>query len=261
VDDPDAAQNESLPSRVVVDIPDNKTLRIENVGGGSPGWMPALITGLAALLTSIIALIATLTAVGRTNRQNANNTTKALEKATENATLAINQKANELEIAALEKWLSEFFGPFIQLSQENKRLAELLRSRQGDDNFRTLKALLDSAWNRTANSTDLQLVDQIVRNGLLLRSLIRKKAGPVSPAVQEVLAKASAHFTILDMANRGLLTEKTESFGEYVYPRDLDGILDAERVRVESRRDLLRSNLSKAHPPLEGPAAPLKEEG
>lgn len=235
------------PQDVRVSLQDNQALRVENVGGGTPAWFPALITGIGALLTSLIALTATLMAVAKSNRQNADNTKRAIEAAAANAQMAINQKANELEIAAIEQRLSSFFGPFMQLSAENKRLAVLLRARQPDANFRTLRALLDQEWKPSA--TDQQLLDKVVENGLTLRGLIREKAGPVSPTLMPYLSRASAHFTILALAHARALTEKTEDFADYVYPRQLDGVLELECQRLVARRDALRGDLSKQHAP------------
>jgi hypothetical protein len=39
-------------------------------------------------------------------------------------------------------------------------------------------------------------------------------------------------------------------YSEYVYPRQLDGVLLAEQKRLLDRREALRSNPSKAHPPM-----------
>jgi hypothetical protein len=233
------------PQDVRVSLPSNQALRVESVGGGTPAWFPALITGIGALLTSLIALTATLMAVAKSNRQNAENTTRAIAATTTSAQNAVNQKANELEIASIEHRLSNFFGPFMQLSAENKRLAGLLRARQPSANFRTLRALLDQEWK--PSETDQQLLDKIVENGLTLRGLIREKAGPVSPILMPFLSRASAHFTILALAHARALTEKTEEFAAYVYPRQLDGVLDLECGRLVERRDTLRADLSRQH--------------
>lgn len=246
VGEPGAALAELPPRDVRVSLPDNSVLRIESIGGGTPAWFPALITGIGALLTSLIALIATLLAVRKSNAQNAANTTSAIEAAATNAQNAVNQKANELEIAAIEQRLSSFFGPFMQLSAENKRLADLLRARQPTHDFRTLRALLDSEWK--PSTTDKQLLDKIVENGLKLRRLIRENAGPVSAVLMPYLSRASAHFTILELAHARSLTEKTEEFAAYVYPRQLDGVLGLECCRLVERRDALRADLSKQHP-------------
>jgi hypothetical protein len=135
----------------------------------------------------------------------------------------------------------------MQLSEENKRIAELLRSRQPDPSFRTLRALLDPEWKSSASETDLNLINRIVSTGIALRTLIREKAGPTSAALSEYLSHAAAHFTILELADAGALTERTGEFDQYVYPRQLDSVLILERERVEARRDELLSNLAERH--------------
>jgi len=148
-------QGEAAPQPLVLTVSNEKPLRIENVGGGgTPAWVPALITGIGAVITSLVALGASLLAVHRANRQSAQNTKDALQTAAQNTHAAIQQKSNELEIAWIETRLSSFFGPFMQLSEENKRLAALLRGRQSDGDFRTLKALLDPSWKNNASQTD-----------------------------------------------------------------------------------------------------------
>lgn len=242
-----------VPRPVDVRLHADQPLRVENVGHGTPGWLTALISVVPAL----IALIGSLIVVSRSNRQSEKNSLAAIELASNNAQAAVNQKANELEIARIEHWLGTFFGPFMQLSEENKRIADLLRARQSDPDFRTLKALLDPEWKRSASETDLNLISRIVGNGVQLRTLIREKAGPTAPALSAYLSRAAAHFSILELADAGALTEETGDFDLYVYPRQLDPVLKLERDRLEARRDVLLSGLSERHvaaPALEIPA-------
>jgi hypothetical protein len=206
--------------------------------------MSALIAGLPAA----IALFGGLLVVNRSNRQSEKNTKAATDLAVANAQAATNQKTNELEIGRIERWLSEFYGPFMQLSEENRRIAEVLRARQSDPEFRTLRALLDPQWRKSASKTDLNLINRIVANGIALRTLIRDKGGPVSPALSDYLATAAAHFTILELADAGAITQSTGDFDQYVYPRQLDPVLKLERNRLEARRDVLLNGLSERHP-------------
>lgn len=225
--------------------PSDRPILIQNAGGsGFPSWATQLLAGL-------LTMFATLFAVGMTNRQNAKNTEKTLTAASTNAQAAINQKANDLEIAALEGRLSTFFGPFLQLSEENKRLAQILHERQASPDFRTLTALLDPAWKKTASTTDKNLAEQLVANGVGLRKLIREQAGPVSSVLLPYLSKASAHFTILELAHVGKLVDGIDAFRDYVYPRELDEVLELERQRLENRRNALRAELAKQHGPID----------
>ena len=212
-----------------------------NSAGGDPLWLKILIAGLPSVVALVVVWLG--------NRQSGRNSTATLDMAAANAKKAINQKANELQIERIERWLADFFGPFMQLSEENKRIADILRSRQSDSNFRTLRALLDPAWRKSATATDLKLISRIVSTGVALRTLIRKKAGPTGPALSRYLSRAAAHFTILEMAEAGALTDQTRDFKAYVYPRQLDRVLELERDRLEARREELLSDLSQQHPP------------
>lgn len=242
---PPVTRNEVAPE-LTLKLPE-RPLVIQTQGGGAPAWSPALITALGSLAASLIALFTALAAVRKGNKQSAENTRQSIEMTERNTQAAVNQRSNELEIATIEERLSKFFGPFMQLSEENKRLAGLLRNRQPDADFRTLKALLDPAWKNAASPTDLNLVGQIVANGVKLRTLIRESAGPVSWVLMPYLSRASAHFTILELAHEGQLTEQTDDFVAYVYPRQLDKVLELECDRLVKRRDALRSGLSTRH--------------
>lgn len=254
VEVPQTAQPVQPPTqRVEVNLRAAKPLPVQTMGSGSPAWIAALITGIASLITSLIALGAALLVVARSNRQSAANSRETLALAEANARAATNQKANEVELERIEHWLASFLGPYMQISEENKRIAELLRSRQSNPDFRTLKGLLDPAWLRNASETDLNLISRIVDTGCTLRGLIREKAGPVHSALAPYLARAAAHFTILELANAGALKHDTASFDRDVYPRQLDPVLQLERERLEARRDQLLADLSKQHdaaPPL-----------
>ena len=242
-----APRNQDPPADkgpVAVTISTDKPLAIANASPAPPMSPWTMLSSLAP----VIALIGSLIVVYIGNRQSAKNTSAALNSTAANAQAAINQKANELEVQRIERWLTEFFGPFMQLSEENKRIAELLRSRQPDPSFRTLRALLDLKWKKSASGTDLNLISRIVGTGMVLRTLIREKAGPTSPALSQYLSRAAAHWTILELADAGALTERTQDFEDYVYPRELDPVLNLERERLESRRDQLLTDLSKRHP-------------
>lgn len=89
-----------------------------------------------------------------------------------------------------------------------------------------------------------------MENGVALRKLIREKAGPASPGLLPYFARASAHFTILELAHKGSLKGSPEKFKDYVYPRQLDGVLDRERTRLEKRGTTIRAKIAEEHPPI-----------
>lgn len=158
------------------------------------------------------------------------------------------QKTNELEIERLDARMSEFVGPFIQLSEENRLLALELKRAQGKADFRTLTALLTPGWKAGLPKGDAKLLEAVVRNGAELRRLLMDKGSAmVSPSLTPVFSRASTHFRLLELAYEGSLEEDPTRYAAYVYPRELDGIMEAERQRLEQRRELLRSSPYKPH--------------
>lgn len=167
--------------------------------------------------------------------------------ATRNAKAAIVQKTNELEIASIDSRLGDFVAPFEQLSAENLRLSRELKRRHGGDAFRTLLALLDPDWKDGISPGDRALVDALVENGTALRGMILAHGGAVSPAIRDHMAAAAMHFRMLSLAYQGSLDPDPAWYQDYVYPRQLDGVIALERDRLEARRELLRSKPDIAH--------------
>lgn len=164
------------------------------------------------------------------------------------ARAGIIQKTNELEIESIDRRLSEFVGPFMQLSEENKTLAAELKRGQTVSDFRTLTALLTPGWRAGLSSGDASLLSVVVDNGVVLRRLLMENgAAAVSPQLIPYFSKASTHFRFLELAYKGSLDEDPARFGDYVYPRELDGIMALELVRLQTRRELLRCAPYRPH--------------
>gem|GEM_PF-5586489 len=178
-------------------------------------------------------------------------TRRTIDAAKRNAEDAINQKANEIELAELRSRLEGFYGPYQQLSEENRLLAEEFRSRQSDSDIRTLLKLLDPDWFPQLSKSDQTIVEEIIRNGRVLRDLIRTKSGLADPAALPYLARPGTHFTLLTLAKEGALTNSPDRFAIYTYPHQLDGVLRAETERLKARVNILRSAPARAHGPLE----------
>jgi hypothetical protein len=195
----------------------------------SPWWIALVTAGLSGLAALGGAL------VGYKSNQ-------------ASARAAIVQKTNELEIDALDRRLSEFVGPFMQLSEENRLLAEELKSRHGGAGLRTLTALLTPGWKAGLTVGEARLLEVVVANGVELRRLLMERgAAMVSPALLPFFSRASTHFRLLDLAYKGGLDADPARYSAYVYPRELDGIMEAERGRLEARRELLRREPHHSH--------------
>ncbi|UXN67937.1 hypothetical protein N8A98_02465 (plasmid) [Devosia neptuniae] len=208
---------------------------VDNRAGETDGeawWEPLLqplISGAAALLGALVG--------GWVARAN--------------MTATNNQRANEVEIGHLQTKLNEFYGRFALISAENKLIALEFKKRQGSPAFRTLTALLDRSWLASLSPADQSIVSSMVTNGRELRALIRERAGLVDQAVQPYVAKGAAHFLVLELAYDGKLDDDPERFGEYVYPKQLDGVIDLEIKRLTKRIALLLEKSDVRHGPME----------
>lgn len=219
-------------------------LHVDAPPPGAPkrDWVAPAITGVFSFLGALLVLLAGLGNTARTVRASVK-TSEAL----------IHQKANEAEVANIQARLSDFYGPYLQRSDENRLLIEELRSRQPNpETFRTLTALQDPQWKRRLSRVDRMLLREIVDTGEALRELIRTKTGLADPALREHFARASTHFRLLSLAHDGALGD-SERFARYVYPRELDGALSAAIGHLEARARQLRAAPSVPH----GPAPPL----
>lgn len=159
-----------------------------------------------------------------------------------NTSASNNQRANEIEINQLQAKLNGFYGPFCLISDENKIIALEFKKKQGKDDFRTLIALLDPEWRTSLSPANKTIVATMIQNGQALRALVREKAALVDPKVQPYLAKAAAHFAILELASKGELENDPTRFAQYVYPEKLDGVIALEVRRLTDRIDHLLAN-------------------
>ena len=204
-----------VSARVSIDAP----VRIASAPVPSPLWTAAL-GALSALLGSLVGYWSTQ----------------------RSSQASIIQKTNELEIESIDRRLSEFVGPFMQLSAENKTLSLEMKRRHGSTNFRTLTALLTPGWRDGLSRGDANLLEVVVQNGVELRRLLMDKGSAlVSPQLIPYFSQASSHFRFLELAYKGSLDEDAARYEAYVYPRQLDRIMELELARLEARRELLRS--------------------
>lgn len=162
-----------------------------------------------------------------------------------------NQKTNEAEIEAIEQKLDSFYGPYTQLSNTNKLVADELKSRHRGSEMRILLLMLAPGWRDGLSRGDGTLVDEIIDLGKKLLSLIQENSGMVDAAVQPYLYRAAAHFRMMTRAHEGKLDNEPTRYGAYVYPRQLDGVIHLEIERLRERMSLLRSQPMKQHPPLQ----------
>lgn len=159
------------------------------------------------------------------------------------------QKANETELKDIITKLDGFYGPFQQMSQANQLLIEEFKSRQAPG-FRTLLNVFNQSWLNGLSTGDRQVVAQVCGQAEILEKFIAEKAGMVDSGVVPYLARASAHFRILHLAHEGRLGSDATNFEGYVYPKQLDEVIQLEIERLRKRCDALRENPAEAVQPM-----------
>jgi hypothetical protein len=170
-----------------------------------------------------------------------------------------NQKTNEGELKSIDEKLDGFYGSYLQLSNTNKLIADELKQRHRDvPDMRILLLLLDPRWRDRLTNGDATLVDEIIDIDRSLLALIQENAGMVDAAVQPYLYRAAAHFRMMIRAHEGKLDNGPERYRAYVYPRQLDRVMQLEVDRLKARTRLLRSRPMKLHPPMAPLAIPAE---
>lgn len=201
-----------------------------------------------AALGGPLGLIGALVAVWVGQR----NTRATIAAAWRTAEAASIQKANESELASIERILDAFYGPFLQISEANALVYGELRARQPDPTeFMLLTAMVDAAWRNALETTDRALIEEIVRNDTALEALVREKAGLVEAKLMPYLARASAHYRMLQLAHLGSLAGDADRVARYRYPWQLDHVLNAEVARLQRRCETLRRAPAIAPGPME----------
>jgi hypothetical protein len=233
----------------------------------------------APSLGAVIGLIGALVAVwmsGRTNKQAIEmaqrNNQASIEAAQRNAEASIKaaqrnneaglwQKANETELKDIQAKLDGFYGPFLQVSGMNSLLAREFRDRQPDkDTFRLLRSVFDKQWLAGLSEGDKTIVREICNNASLLETFLKEKSAMVDANVLPYLFRASAHFRILHLAYKGELGTDPTNFLRYVYPQQLDKVLELEVERLQRRSASLRAHPAESAGPLEPLNVPAELE-
>jgi hypothetical protein len=221
----------TAPSPLLVRVEQAGPIKLEQ--GPPKAWWESLLAPVISALTALAGAF-----IGGSIAQRSSAAT-------------INQKANEVEAKEIRTKLDTFYGPFVQRLEEGRLLANELRDRQPDKGtFRTLIKLLDPDWLKNASPADRTIVTEIVENGQSLIGLIRDKAGAVDPALSPYLARAATHFTVLKLAKDGALENDPTRFERYVFPKQLDEVLELEVTRLTGRANELQSKPTKAHGPM-----------
>ena len=228
---PEGAEQSPVVAQAVAQEPKTQSPALKADEGWSSKDVAALLSGIAGFLGAGVAALA-IWSNGRTTR----------------ATTI--QKANEAELAALDAKLDKFYGPYLQLSSTNRLIATELKSRQPEpEKMRILLILLDPEWRNKLSKGDSALVDEIVSIDETLLKLIQEASGLTSSSVQPYLGRAASHFRMMMLAHKAKLDNDPGRYASYVYPRQLDKVLELETDRIHRRMEAIRRAPMQLHPP------------
>lgn len=207
-------------------------------------WVPVvgpIISGLLAFAGAWLGL--------RITQRNTLHTVQATQKTSE---AAMWQKANETELRDIQDKLDKFYGPFSIRLKTDHQLAQDIRSRQ-PKGYRMLVKLFDPSWLPSLSAGDRKLVELVCEHAGILERLIAENAGSMDKELIEYFSRASAHFRILQLAYKHELGEDHKRFESYVYPKELDAVLEIAMDRLNRRVADIRANPGAAP----GPISPL----
>jgi hypothetical protein len=199
------------------------------------------------IISATVTIIATILALffGYKNTQAS---IKASEKAQQSTTW---QKVNEAELKDLQTRLDGFYAKFQQLSEVGRLLSQELRSRQpGAGKFFLMDKLFDKVWRTNLSPGDKTVLAQIISNGKALEKLILENSSGSDAALAPYFARAIAHFRMLRLAHDEKLGEDPKPFAIYLYPRQLNNVLQIELTRISQRQSQLRQKPGETPGPM-----------
>ncbi len=226
---------------------------IHTVAAASTGFALKDIIPLAPAAVALAALWFSDVSNKRTLAAAKENTERAAAVAKATAEAAAWQKANEAELRAIQERLDGFYGPFRTMSDVNRLMFRVLRSRS-DHNLVLMRDLFDPAFRAKLPAGEAALLQEIAANAKKLRAFIEANVGMVNAKVMPYLSRAAAHYRMLELAYDGKLGNDPEAFKPFVFPASIETVLGLEVARLEARRDWLMKHPYEAPPPF----APLE---
>jgi hypothetical protein len=220
------------PQPSVIRVEPAGPIRLEMDKPPSPSIWPSFLGPIISGLITLVGVWIGLTISER-------NTARTIEGALTSNRATLWQKANENELQGIQEKLDKFYGPFMTRLQADHILAQDIRSRQ-PEGYRLLPSLFDHKWLANLSEGEQKLVAVICEHAGKLEEMIIN-AGSVDPVLIPYLSRAAAHFRILRLAYERALGNSSERFKQYVYPRQLDGVLQLEIQRLTARANDLRA--------------------
>jgi hypothetical protein len=222
--------------------PAQQLIRIEPVApfrlaADKPPWWSYWVPVVGPIVSGLLAFLGAWVGLNIAQR----NTLRTVEVSQQTSSAAIWQKANETELRDIQEKLDKFYGPFTIRLKTDHQLAQDIRSRQ-PSGYRLLIQLFDASWLSGLSAGDRALVGMICEHGHILEQMIAEHAGSMEQELIEYFSRASAHFRILRLAYEGKLGDDPKPFTRYVYPKQLDSVLNLAMRRLNDRVAQLRAN-------------------
>lgn len=123
--------------------------------------------------------------------------------------------------------------------------------------YRMLTSLFNPMWLTSLSTGDQVIVQLVCEHARTLEQMIAQHSGSQDEELIEYFSRASAHFRILQLAYEKKLGDDASRFTQYVYPKQLDGVLQLAMRRLHDRAAQLRANPGASPgpmPPLNIPA-------
>ncbi len=205
-----------------------------------------LIIDLAPLIVSIIALLLSFVLSKRSLMQKEKELEqdfKLREKEIQNEHKLkekdFKEKIREFERNEIYKKLNDFYGPLLVL---RKSSIELHNTFKNGEHYRTVDALVEG---RSYEGNDKVLIEEIIKIGKQCKQIVIDYAGLIDDELlrREYIPKLLNHVTIIEKAYNRELKGEVDRFHDYVFPIEIDSILDnkvtemQERLKVLSRID------------------------
>lgn len=139
---------------------------------------------------------------------------------------------NEKLIQLQQKKLEEFYYPLNILLKKDFSLFSLFAlEEKKDPHFSTLLWLLNG---HIFSDSDRKLLKEIIQVNHDLNDLIITKGGCVNDnKLRSELSQLSTHFTILNLAHEGLITEKKDKYEEIIFPDKISTSIENKIKEIE----------------------------
>ena len=141
------------------------------------------------------------------------------------------EKIREFERNEIYKKLNNFYGPLLVLRKSSKELHDTFKN---NEHYRTVDALIEG---RIYTGNDKILLEEIINIGTQCKKIVIENAGLIDDKKlrDEYIPKLLNHVTIIEKAYKKELKDDVERFHDYVFPIEIDSILNKKVTEMQER--------------------------